>query len=356
MSSDDPTAPIPGPIPDTMTAAVLAGPGAVDVGPRPTPTVGTDEVLVAVDLCGICGSDLHMVLEGWARPGTVQGHEWVGTVVAAGPEVTRWTVGDRVVGGPSPGCGECRSCRMERPALCEGRSAAGTEDPDGAFATYKLAPSDHLLALPDGLDPRAGALAEPLAVALHAVHLGGVQPGMRVMVLGAGPIGALAMASMVAMGVEDLVCVEPAPIRRELAQAVGARRVLLPEDLEVPSIAEPNRIVDGAVDVVLECSGKASAMEAGLAQLVRAGTLVLVGAGIEPPRFDPNRILLNELVITGAYTYDAGGFVEALDLLASGRLPVEDLLEPGEVPLEGLLDAMRDLAAGRLAGKVLVRP
>jgi threonine dehydrogenase-like Zn-dependent dehydrogenase len=135
MSTDSPTASIPGPIPDTMTAAVLAGPGVVDVGPRPTPRVGPDEVLVAVELCGICGSDLHMVLEGWARPGTVQGHEWVGTVVAAGPEVDGWTVGDCVVGGPSPGCGECRSCAMERPALCEGRSPAGTEEPDGAFAT-----------------------------------------------------------------------------------------------------------------------------------------------------------------------------------------------------------------------------
>lgn len=343
-------------IPDTMTAAVLLGPGRLEVGPVPTPRMGPDEVLVAVDLCGVCGSDLHMVLEGWARPGTWQGHEWVGTVVAAGDRVSRWRPGDRVVGGPLPTCGECRACRAARPALCESRDAAGTDDPDGAFATYKSATADELLALPEGLDPRAAALAEPLAVALHAVHLAGVEPGMRVLVLGAGPIGALALAAMAAMGVQDLVCVEPAPLRQELARSVGAREVLVPSDLEVPSIAEPQRIVSGAVDVVLECSGAASAMEAGLAQLVRGGTLVLVGAGIEPPRFDPNRILLNELVITGAFTYDDGGFVEALGLLSSGLLPVEQLLEPGEVDLDGLLDAMRDLAGGRLAGKVLVRP
>ena len=81
-----------------------------------------------------------------------------------------------------------------------------------------------------------------------------------------------------------------------------------------------------------------------------------VGAGIEPPRFDPNRILLNELVVTGAFNYDDDGFEDALDLLASGRLPVDALLAPGEVPLDGLLDSMRDLASGRVAGKVLVRP
>ena len=121
-------------------------------------------------------------------------------------------------------------------------------------------------------------------------------------------------------------------------------------------MADPARVVDDAVDVVLECSGKAKAMEAGLAQLVRGGTLVLVGAGIDRPRFDPNRILLNELVITGANTYDHDGFEQALALLASGQLPVDDLLEPDDVPLEGVLDAMRDLAEGRRAGKVLVKP
>jgi threonine dehydrogenase-like Zn-dependent dehydrogenase len=212
------------------------------------------------------------------------------------------------------------------------------------------------LPLPDGLDPRAAALTEPLAVAMHAVHQGGVDASSSVMVLGAGPIGALAIAVMSDMGVGRIVCVEPTPGRKALASAVGATTVLDPGALEVPSIAEPDRIVEGAVDVVLECSGKAVAMEAGLAQLVRGGTLVLVGAGIEPPRFDPNRILLNELVITGAYNYDDGGFESAMALLASGRLPVEELTEPGTVPLGGLVEAMRDLAAGRIAGKVLVKP
>lgn len=341
---------------EAMEAAVLLGPGRVEVRSVATPSAGPGEVLVAVDLCGICGSDLHMVLEGWARPGTWQGHEWVGTVVAVGAEVNRWRPGDQVVGGPSAPCGECRYCQIHRPSLCDGRSDAGVDDLEGAFATYKRAKAHELLALPEGLSPRAAALAEPLAVALHAVHQGRVEPGMRVMVQGAGPIGALAMAAMSAMGVDDIVCVEPSPLRQELACSVGASEVLVPGDLHVPSIAEPHLVVDGAVDVVLECSGKASAMEAGLAQLVRAGTLVLVGAGIEPPRFDPNRLLLNELVVTGAFNYDHGGFEEALDLLASGRLPVDLLLEPSEVSLGGLIDAMRDLSEGRLAGKVLVRP
>ena len=339
-----------------MLAAVLKGPGRIQVEVVPRPLVGPDEVLVAVDLCGICGSDLHMVLEGWAPPGTWQGHEWVGTVVEVGRDVGRWLPGDQVVGGPTQRCGTCAMCRADRPALCAGRDAPGQEDPPGAFATFKLNSADELIELPDGLDPRAAALAEPLAVALHAIIQGGVRAGQRVLVLGAGPIGALAIATLATMGVDEIACVEPNDARRALAGALGATRLLHPEQLEVPSIVEPGRVVDDAVDVVLECSGVASAMEAGLAQLVRAGTLVLVGAGIEPPRFDPNRILLNELVVTGAFTYDHGGFDRALELLGSGALPVEILLEPGDVPLEGLLGAMVDLAEGRVAGKVLVRP
>ena len=339
-----------------MQAAVLEGPGRVRVTDVAVPAVGPDDVLVAVDLCGICGSDLHLALDGWGQAGSWLGHEWTGRIVAVGDAVTAWAVGDAVLGGPPARCGQCDPCRAGRPSLCAGRDTPGTDLEQGAFATYKVAGAGEVLALPEGLDPRAAALAEPLAVALHGIRRSGVQRGQRALVLGAGPIGALSIAALRAMGVDDVRCAEPAARRQALARAVGATAVLEPQDLVVPSIAEPGLVVPDAVDVVLECSGKASAMEAGLAQLVRGGTLVLVGAGIEPPRFDPNRILLNELVVTGAFTYDDDGFPRALELLGSGRLPVEELLEPGEVGLDGLLDAMEGLAGGRLAGKVLVRP
>jgi 2-desacetyl-2-hydroxyethyl bacteriochlorophyllide A dehydrogenase len=345
-----------GDVPERMTAAVLKGPGRIEVEEVAVPALGDGDVLVAIDLCGVCGSDLHMVLEGWGAPGSWQGHEWVGTVAAVGPSVTRWQPGDAVVGGPSARCGTCTMCREGRPALCAERDTPGIGLEQGGFATYKRAPDAELLPLPPGLAPRAAALAEPLAVALHAIRQSGVEPGQRALVLGAGPIGALAIAALRAMDVDDVTAAEPGTARQELALAVGAGAVVHPLDLVVPSIAEPGLVVDAAVDVVLECSGKAAAMEAGLAQLVRGGTLVLVGAGIEPPRFDPNRILLNELVVTGAFTYDHDGFDRALALLASGALPTEVLLEPDPVPLDGVLDAMRGLADGRLAGKVLVRP
>jgi threonine dehydrogenase-like Zn-dependent dehydrogenase len=342
---------------ETMRAAVLGGgPGKLAVEDVAVPEVGAGDVLVAVDLCGICGSDLHMVLDGWGRKGTWEGHEWVGTIAAVGDGVTQWKIGDVVVGGPTVRCGECAPCQAGRPSLCEARDTPGTVPEHGAFATYKRTRAVELLAMPPGLEPRAAALAEPLAVALHGITQGRVAPGMSVMVMGAGPIGALTIAALRAQGVDDVTCSEPSPIRRDIAAAVGATRVITPDDLVVPSIAEPGLVVDAAVDVVLECSGHGRAMEAGLAQLKRAGTLVLVGAGMASPKFDPNRILLNEVNITGAFTYDRDGFERALALLASGDMPIDALLEPGYVSLDELLDAMKGLAEGRIAGKVLVKP
>lgn len=346
----------PSGLPASMPAAVYRRPGVIDVEERPLPAVDAHDVLVAVHHCGVCGSDLHSVLEGWGIPDTIGGHEWSGEVVAVGDGVDRWHVGDLVVGGPSRTCGRCDYCRGGRPSLCAEKGTPGTEPFQGAFASYVVAHEAEVLAVPDGLSPRAASLVEPLAVALHGIGRSGVRTDQRVLVSGAGPIGALSLAVLVHRGHLDVVVVEPGERRADLARRLGAARVLHPSELDVPSVAEPGRIVEGAVDVVLETSGARAAMEAGLAQLRKAGTLVLVGAGIDPPHLDPNRILLNELVVTGSFVYDADGFERALELLGSGALPVDQLIDPVDVPLGGLLDAMQGLVRGEIAGKALVDP
>jgi len=345
-------------LPAVMPAAVLHGKGRIAVEDIAVPAVGPDQVLVEVSHCGVCGSDLHMVLDGWGRRGSVGGHEWSGTVVAIGDAVGSWAVGDAVVGGPTPRCGRCRECLSGQPSLCAERDTPGVGDEEerGAFARYIRTTERGLLRLPDGLSLREAALTEPLAVALHGITKSRVVPGEQVLVTGAGPIGALSVAALLAMGVDDVTVSEPAPVRQELARALGARRVIAPSELVDPGPFDPGRIVDDAFDVVLECSGVGAAMEAGLAQLRRTGRLVLVGAGMAQPRFDPNRILLNELSITGAFCYDGDGFERALELLASGKVPAALLAEADDVPLSGALAAMEDLAGGRIAAKVLIAP
>ena len=122
-----------------MPAAVYRAPGVIAVEERPVPTAGPGQVVVRVHHCGICGSDIHQLRDGWGlQPGVVAGHEWTGTIAAVGEGVVDWSVGERVVGGPSPKCGTCRRCLEGKPSQCENRSAATTNNSDGAFAEFIL--------------------------------------------------------------------------------------------------------------------------------------------------------------------------------------------------------------------------
>jgi 2-desacetyl-2-hydroxyethyl bacteriochlorophyllide A dehydrogenase len=336
-----------------MAAAVYTGPGEIVVEERPLPEIGARDVLVEVGHCGICGTDLHLVLEGMGHPGSIGGHEWSGRIVALGSDVTGWSVGEMVVAGPLPGCGECVPCRRGRPSVCTRLPAIDFHAFQGAFAHYVRTDAARLHPVPEGLSPRLAALTEPLAVALHALTVSGVRPGQRVLVTGAGPVGLLTLAALRATGVDDVTVSEPAALRRERALALGARRAIEPGELPVPGIATP---VGEPFDVAFECSGRGEACEAALDQLGFAATLVLVGTGRRRPTLNHNRAILLELTITGAFNYDADGFERALGLLASRRLPSDLLVNPVDVALPEMLDAMRGLAAGRVAAKVLVDP
>jgi (R,R)-butanediol dehydrogenase / meso-butanediol dehydrogenase / diacetyl reductase len=338
-----------------MPAAVYQGEGRITVEHIPVPAPAAGELVIEVSHCGICGSDLHFVIENWGRPGSVFGHEYSGVVVAVGSDVAGWSPGDRLVGGPDPRCGECAQCAAGRPQLCLSRDAPGIGGAHtGAFARYRALDAASAWRVPEGLDLRTAALTEPLAVALHGVHRAHCAPGQRVLVTGAGPIGMLTVAALRALGIDDITVSEPSATRRERALAVGAKDAITPDALVEPPM--PSDIVAGAFDAAIECSGRADAMQVALAQLVCGGTLVLSGTGMKRPRFDPNRIILNELVITGAYEYGAADYTEALDLLARGVLPIDLLVEPDDVPLPGVQRAMERLGAGELAGKVLVVP
>jgi 2-desacetyl-2-hydroxyethyl bacteriochlorophyllide A dehydrogenase len=337
---------------ELMSAAVYTGEGKIAVEQVPRPEPETGEVLVEIAECGICGSDLHMVLEQYAKPGAILGHEWSG-VVAAAPSGSGWSPGDRVVGNTSPGCGVCRPCRRGRPSVCLHRAKADFAGYRGAFCQYKSVASDSLLRIPDSLPTKVAALAEPMAITLHALRLADVQPDDRVLVTGAGPVGLLLVAVLRARGISDITVSEPSVVRRERALAVGATRVVAPESLEPPPMTLP---VAEPYAVVFECSGRASALEAGFGQLDYAGTLVVVGTGFDLPRFNQNRMIILELEVIGAYNYNDEGFGPGVDLLDSSRLPFDALIEPDCIPLSGVMDSMERLARGEIPSKVMVQP
>jgi 2-desacetyl-2-hydroxyethyl bacteriochlorophyllide A dehydrogenase len=336
----------------SMLAAVYVGEGkiAVEQVPRPEPRPG--EVLIEIAECGICGSDLHMVFEQYAKPGAILGHEWSGIVVDCAADSV-WNPGDRVVGDASPGCGQCRPCRRGRPSVCLHRTTPDFVGYRGAFCQYKTASADSLLRIPDSLPTRAAALAEPMSITLHALRLADVRPEDRVLVTGAGPVGLLLIAALRAEGISDITVSEPSDVRRRQALAVGAARAVTPDALESPAMALP---VTEPYAVVFECSGQASALESGLEQLDYAGTLVVLGTGFEPPRINQNRMIIFELEIIGAYNYNDEGFGPAVDLLDSGQLPFDTLIEPDNIALSDVMGTMEQLARGEIASKVMVQP
>jgi (R,R)-butanediol dehydrogenase/meso-butanediol dehydrogenase/diacetyl reductase len=337
----------------TMRVAVYRGERTVPVESMPTPTLDNPhDVLVEVAFCGICGTDLHAIIEGsgregWGAPGFIGGHEWSGRVAAVGEAVTSWKIGDHVTANSSE-CGSCRNCLAGRTSLCREHSF---DDGPGAFSQYVRRRESSLLAVPTGLDLRAASLTEPLAVALHAVTRSTVQPGQRALVTGAGPIGALTVVALHIRGVESVTVSEPHPLRRALAERLGAH-IVSPEELSALPPGSP----ESQFDVLIETSGSPHAVTKGIDHLVAGGVMVLVGVVSKPADLDLLRVLGNELVITGSALYDAGGIAEALALLADGSVPVDVLIEPTEISLGDVERACGELAAGQLAGKVLVAP
>jgi len=337
-----------------MRAAVYQEPGRLTIEERPIPRPGPHEVLIRISHCGVCGTDLHFVMDGWGRPGSIGGHEYSGVISSVGSDVVGWVVGDAVVAGSDVGCGECRQCRNHRVSLCEAQSDAAMAEYTGAFAEFKLVDAEQLHRIPSDLSLREAALAEPVAVSLHGITQSGIRPGQRALITGAGPVGMFTLAALRAQGVEDVTVSEPSEVRRALAERIGASRVIEPDELIVPLL--PFTIVDDPYDVAFECSGKAAAIESALAALAKTGTLCLMGTGVERPQFDAMRVLLNELVVTGAYAYNEDGFARALELIGSGSLPTDLLIAKNDIGLDELLQTMQQLVAGEVAGKVLVTP
>jgi (R,R)-butanediol dehydrogenase/meso-butanediol dehydrogenase/diacetyl reductase len=333
----------------TMNVAVYRGEGSVPVESFPIPNLGSSDVLVEVAYCGICGTDLHAIVEavgifGWGAPGFIGGHEWSGRVVAVGDDVTSWQVGDRVT-ARSGECGSCAACRAGRPSICRVRQP---DDGQGGFSQYLRRRESSLEAVPDGLDLRAAALTEPFAVALHAVTRSNAEAGKRVLVTGAGPIGTLTVVALQVRGIDDVTVSEPNPLRRAIAERLGAK-VLSPEGLSDDGAAH-------RFDTVIETSGNPHAVTAAFDCLVPGGDLVLVGVISLPTNVNVLRILTDEITVTGSALYDEGGIQEAVALLAAGRVPVDVLTEPTDISLEEVGEACAKLASGQLAGKVMVVP
>lgn len=335
-----------------MRTAILQQPGEpLAVVERPDPTPEPNELLLRVDACGICGSDLH-VSDAYPLPGLVLGHEFCGTVEEVGPDTQGFEVGDRVTALSLTTCGHCAACLSGRPRKCPSAVMVGIERP-GAFAEYVTMPSRDVFRLPNTLDPQHGALIEPLAVALHTVDRARLEPGDDVLVIGGGPVGLAVALWARQLGAREVVVSDPVAARRSLAEQVGASTTVDPTKQDVGDAFE--QATGSRPRVVLECVGVPGMIQHAADVADIDATVVIAGVCMVPDSLLPIVPMTKELDVRFSFYYRARDYTTAIAMIDRGRIDPLPLVT-SEVTLDQLPDRFQQLKSPSDDCKVLIRP
>jgi L-iditol 2-dehydrogenase len=326
-----------------MRAAVLNRPGEVELVDRPAPEPGAHEVLVRVGAVGVCGSDTHYYDHGRIGRFVVEaplvlGHESSGVIEAVGEHVDPSRVGQRVSIEPGVPCRGCQQCLAGRYNLCPDVVFHATPPVDGTLAELVTIHEAFAHPVPDSLSDEAAALLEPLSVGIWACRKGGVGPGSRVLVTGAGPIGLVAAQVARASGAAEVVVADINAHRLSAARELGATRTV---DTSESSLQEAYA-AGPAPEVLLECSGHPGATTDGIRALAPAGVAVLVGMGVDELSLPVPVVQERELTVTGTFRY-ANTWPTAIALVATGQVDL-DALVTARFPLA---EAERALTASR---------
>ncbi|MDG9709472.1 L-idonate 5-dehydrogenase [Streptomyces sp. DH10] len=338
----------------TMRAVVAHGAGDLRLEERPIPVPGPGEVAVDIRYGGICGSDLHYWRHGAVgefrlREPLVLGHEIVGRVREAGPGTQAPPPGTPVAVHPLASCGRCRQCLSGRHNTCLDTgylgSAARNPHVQGGFADVLVVPAERVLPLPEGLDLRLAAVAEPAAVAWHAVRQAGEVRGKRVLVTGAGPIGCLVVAALRAAGAAEITVTDVHEAPLAVAKQVGATSAV--------RVDAGDGLDQLAADLAIESSGNPAGLRTCMYGVDRGG--LVVGLGLLPPGDTPvaaNALITRELRLVGSFRFDTE-LIEVLPALADGRLPAEPVVT-SVLPVAHMQEAFELAADPARSCKVLL--
>jgi 2-desacetyl-2-hydroxyethyl bacteriochlorophyllide A dehydrogenase len=323
-----------------VKAVVIEEPHHVGVRRIDDPTPGPGDIVVQVEACGICGTDIH-VLEGDFEPTRypiVPGHEFCGTAVTVGSEVGNVRVGDFVAVDPSLFCGRCYFCQLGRANLCENFNALGVAAAFGACAEYVSAPSKNAYPLPEDLPRRWGTLVEPLSCAVHGFDMIDLRLGNSYLIYGAGTMGLMLAQLAAQTGGKTVDMVDINAGRFDLARRLAANRVATSAD----ELDEPR-----GWDVVIDATGVVPAIEDGLRRVKRGGTFLVFGvASAEATaRFSPFRVYNDEINIVGSMAV-LHSFERARDLLVRGLIDCEAMLTH-RFPLDDYTTAIDTFRQGK---------
>jgi L-iditol 2-dehydrogenase len=326
----------------------------------PNPEVGPEDVLVKVEACGICGSDIHGYDGSTGRriPPVIMGHEAAGIIAEAGANVSEFRKGDRVTFDSTIYCGACWFCRRGRINLCEKRRVLGVSCKDyrcdGAFAEYVAVPQHIVYRLPEGLSFEHAAMVEALSIALHSVNRTRIFLNDTAVVVGTGMIGLLVVQSLRAAGCGRIIAVDIDPSRLDMACRLGADEGLRSDEVEVP--AEVLNRTDGrGADVAMEVVGIAPTLQTAIASLRKGGLLTLVGNLSPNVDFPLQAVVTRELTLNGTCA-SCGEYPACLDLIARGTVNVDPLISAVAPLSEGAIWFDRLYMGERGLMKVVLKP
>ncbi|MGV3615735.1 MAG: galactitol-1-phosphate 5-dehydrogenase [Fimbriimonas sp.] len=283
----------------------------------PIPEPASDEVLIRVRACGICGSDVHGMDGSTGRriPPIVMGHEAAGEIVAVGSGVAGWKVDDRVTFDSTIYCGHCAYCRRGEINLCDNRQVLGVSCGEyrrqGAFAEYVVVPARVLCRLPEGLAYERASMVEPVSVAVHGIDRAGIKRGDRVAAIGVGMIGLLVVQVLKERGAE-VVVVDIDPKKRALALDLGG-------DSEAESSAGME------LDAAVEAVGITPTVDMAIRSVRKGGRVSLVGNLAPKVEIPLQVVVTRELSVYGSCA-SQGDYEESLALIASGAVQVDPMI------------------------------
>ena len=352
-----------------MKAATYYAPGDIRLDEIAEPDVARGEVKIRVRACSTCGTDVKISRSGHPNmtPPQVMGHEIAGEIVDVGEgaksssDGTGWTAGDRVQVIAAIPDGTCADCLAGHQAICANQLSMGYQFP-GGFAEFMIVPRevlavDGLTRIPDGLSYAEASLAEPLACVLNGQELARVGEGDTVVVIGSGPIGCLHVRLARARGAARIILIDLNADRLAAAAALVAPDHIVATDTQDP-VAAVLDLTDGrGADVVITAAASGAAQEEGLRMLARRGRLSLFGGlpkDASEITVDANLVHYRELTLVGVNGSTPAHNRQALDLIASGAVPVADLITH-RLPLDRVLDAIEIVARGE-AIKVTIEP
>lgn len=331
---------------------IITSPDVVEVVTEAVPEVGADEALVSLLVSGVCGSDTH-AMHGHhpaMKLPYYPGHEVVGIVEAVGSNVTGLAVGTRVTPEPTLPCGHCKMCRSNRENVCENLEFFGCGFREGGMADLFTVRADRLHVVPDDLSDLAAALIEPLATPVHAVRLAGDIEGKTVVILGAGTIALLVLATAKFRGARTIVMTDVLDSKRALALKLGADAVVDAADPNVAALVIAE--LGETADFVFDCVSIQPTFDSAVDMIGKGGTIVIVGIPQKPILVPMATLQDRQNRIQGAATYIAEDYADAIEIIRSGGVSVEDMIS-STYPISDAQNAFM-ASAGGLEVKVII--